>query len=256
MWKHLILVYNKKMDIRRKPKGEKICRGAYNYTKRDHRYAEEEFVVYKDRKELSMSMFAYLYARIPTGELLTTYVDYIVNKDYSPQNLYMERTLGKSVIQENYAFNPLENKLTYHYSGPQGIKTAVVTTPSKFTLTTPTTSTSFTFLRTKKEDTLGKNYYTVMGTDNYWKYEHEPYTKVVAMERTGIGSASISIEGKSLQSIPYKLYDGEDLQKGDNSINAPYLNVYLSKIVTIPYIVDSNDGTKIQIRYLNDLDNQ
>ena len=242
------------MELRRKPKGEKICRGAYNYYKRETLYAEEEFEIYKDRKELNMSMFAYLYARVPTGELLTTYVDYIISKDFMPQNLYIERTLGKSVIQENYAYDSKDNSLIYHYSGPKAQEQVTITTPSKFTLTTPTTSTSLTFLRTKKEDTVAKNYYTIIGSDNNWSYEGGPTSKIVVMERVGIGQETLTIEGKKLQSTPYKLFDGDDLSEDKESFQVPHLQVYLSKVVTIPYLIKSDDGTKIQIKYLNDFD--
>jgi hypothetical protein len=242
------------MELRRKPKGEKICRGAYNYYKRGTLYAEEEFEVYRDRQELSISFFAYLYARIPTGELLTTYVDYVVSKDFMPKNLYIEKMLGKSIIQENYSYDPKENELNYHYSGPKSKENLVITTPSKFTLTTPTTSTSFTFLRTKKEDTVAKNYYTVYGSDNNWNFNGPPDSKIVVMERTGIGFQTIDIDGKKLQATPYKLFDGDDLEDDQESINAPHLNISLSKVLTIPYLIKSEDDTKIQIKYLNDFE--
>lgn len=242
------------MELRRKPKGDKVCRGAYNYYKRDTMYAEEEFEVYRDRQELTLSFFAYLYARIPTGELLTTYVDYVVSKEFIPQNLYIERMLGKAIVQENYSYNPKDNQLDYHYSGPKTKEHVIITTPSKFTLTTPTTSTSFTFLKTKKEDTVAKNFYTIYGTDNNWSYIGPPESKIVVMERTGIGSETIDIEGKKLQSTPYKLFDGEDLEEDVESIHAPHLNVSLSKVLTIPYLIKSADDTKIQIKYLNDFE--
>lgn len=244
------------MDVRRNVKGDKVCRGAYDYFKRDTMYAEEEFEVYKDRKDLYTTFIANLYARIPTGELLTTYVDYVVTKDFMPHNLYIERTLGKNTIQENYSFDDKENRLNYHYSGPKAKKHVQIATPSKFSLTTPTTSTSFTFLKSKKEDPLAKNYYNVVGADNNWSFEKGPDTKVVVMERLGIGSESISIDGKQLQSVPYKLFDSEDLEDGEEAANtAPFLNVFMSSIVTIPYQIKSDDGTKIQVKYLNDFDN-
>lgn len=249
------MCYTSPMDIRRTPKGDKVCRGAFDYFKRDTMYAEEEFEVYKDRKELNLTFIANLYARIPTGELLTTYVDYVITKDYLPHNLYIERTLGKSNIQENYSYDFKENQLHYQYNGPKVKKSVQIPAPSKFSLTTPTTCTSFTFLKTKKEDTLSKNYYTIIGTDNNWRYEKEPSGKIVVMERLGIGSENISIEGKQLQSVPYKLFDGEELQQVDDSSNANSINVYMSNVITIPYLIKSDDGTKIQVKYLNDLDN-
>jgi len=242
------------MELRRKPRGEKICRGAYNYFKRDTLYAEEEFEFYKDRKELTSSLFAYLYARVPTGELLTTYVDYVISKDYMPQNLYIERTLGKNVIQENYAYSSKDSTITYNYKGPKKQEQVVITAPSKFSFTTPTTSTSMTFLRSKKEDTVGKNYYSLVGSDNNWSFEGEPYAKVVVMERVGIGQETLMIDGKNLQSTPYKLYDGEDLSDEKEAFQVPHLQVHLSKVATVPYLIKSDDGTKIQIKYLTDFD--
>ncbi|MCR9203927.1 MAG: hypothetical protein NXH75_05090, partial [Halobacteriovoraceae bacterium] len=75
------------METRRRPRGEKVYRGAYNYLKGDTLYAQEEFEVYKDRKELGMTFFAELHSRVATGELLTVFVDYVITKEYVPQKL-------------------------------------------------------------------------------------------------------------------------------------------------------------------------
>lgn len=217
-------------------------------------YAEEEFEIYRDHKEFTITFMAILYARIPTGELLTTYVDYVVGKDFMPHNLYIERILGNSMIQENYSYDIKDNQLHYHYSGPQGKDHVQLSAPSKFSLTTPTTSTSFTFLKSKKEDPLSKNYYTILGAENNWSFEKGPDSKIVVMERTGSGAESINIDGKTLQSVPYRLFDSEDLLDENESANAPSLTVNMSSIITVPYQIKSNDGTKIQIKYLSDLE--
>ncbi len=242
------------MEIKRKPRGDKVYRGAYNYYKGDKLYAEEEFEVYKDRKELGMSFFARLHARVATGELLNIYVDFTLTKDYVPQKLLIEKDIGQESVTELYDFNPRKNGLDYIFINKSGQEHMQVTVPPKFGITTPTTSTSMLFLKYKKEDTTAKNFYQVLSSSNQWSFEKEPYMQTIVAERAALSAENISIEGQSVTATPYKLWDGADLNEDTEIASLDNIVVQLSKYSSIPYQVKSQDGTRIQIRYLNDLD--
>ncbi len=241
------------MDIKRKPRGDKVYRGAYNYYKGEKLYAEEEFEVYKDRKELGMSYFARLHARVATGELLNIYVDYMLTKDYIPQKLLIEKDIGQESVTELFDFNPRKNGLDYIFINKSGQEHLHLTVPTKFGITTPTASTSMLFLKSKKEDTTSKNYFQVLSSSNQWIFEKEPYLQTIVAERTALSAENLTIEGQSVTATPYRLWDAAELDDGDTT-GADHIVAQLSKYGTIPYSVRSTDGTRIQIKYLNDLD--
>lgn len=242
------------MEIRRRPRGEKVYRGAYNYFKGETLYAQEEFEVYKDRKELGMTFFAELHSRVATGELLTVYLDYVITKEYIPQKLTIERTLGNLIVKELYDFNPRKNFVDYIFLSKKGQEHAKINVPPKFSIMTPTACTSMLYLKTKKEDTTSRNYFPVLCSTNLWTYENEPFQQTIAAERTALASENINIDGHSVAATPYKIFDAQDLEAADDADQVPFATTQISKHATIPYTVISQDGIRIQIKYLNDLD--
>ncbi len=242
------------MDLRRKPRGDKIYRGAYNYFKGDNLYAEEEFEVYKDRKELGMSFFGELHSRVATGEMLTVYVDYTLSKDYVPRKLLVEKTLGKEVVTEIFDFNPKINMLDYLFISSDGQEHIEVKVPPRFAITTPLTFTSMLFLKVKKEDVTAKNFYPILSVKNQWRYEEPPYQQIIVAERAALASENLNIGGQSVPATPYKVWDSEDLEQQDDSNTATFATAQVSKHSTIPYLLRSQDGLKIQVKYFNDLD--
>jgi hypothetical protein len=242
------------MEIRRRPRGDKVYRGAYNYYKGETLYAEEEFEVYKDRKELGMSFFAEIHSRVSTGELLVIYVDFALTKDYVPQKLMVERSLGELVVKEIYDFNPRTNVIDYIFMSKKGQEHKQLQVPPKFSITTPSASTSMLFLKTKKEDTTAKNFYPILSSTNQWSFETTPFQQTVAAERTALASENINIDGHSVAATPYKVFDVIDLDKAQEQDGVPFATTHISKHATIPYIIRSQDGLRIQIKYLNDLD--
>ncbi|MAF77388.1 MAG: hypothetical protein CME63_17185 [Halobacteriovoraceae bacterium] len=242
------------MDIKRKPRGDKIYRGAYSYFKGDKLYAEEEFEVYKDRKELGMSFFATLHARVATGELLNIYLDYSLTKDYTPQKLLIEKDIGQESVTEIFDFNPRKNGVDYIFINKAGQEHFQITVPPKFGITTPTTSTSMLFLKYKKEDTTAKNHYQVLSSSNQWVFEKEPYMQNIVAERAALSAENFSIDGQSVAATPYRIWDASDIEDINDAAHVNHVSVQLSKYASIPYQVKSQDGTRIQIKYLNDLD--
>jgi hypothetical protein len=60
----------------------------------------------------------------------------------------------------------------------------------------------------------------------------------------------MSIDGQSVQAVQYKLYD--DTTDFKTAKEPPHVKIFLSVHGGIPYLVRTDDGTKIQIKYLND----
>lgn len=243
------------MELKRKPRGDKTYRGAYKYLKGETVYCEEEFEVYRDRKELGMSFFSIIHSRVATGELLTYYIDYQINKEYIPQSVYIEKTLGKEVVTELYTFDGRKNLLEYVFVSANGDREHhTINTSPKFFIATPAACTSMIFLKSKKEDTTGKNYYNFIQSRNQWTFEKMPESVNVGLERLSASSVNLSIEGSNLQAIEYKVFDPKEFEDIEDQNLLRNLRVHVSKYATIPYMIKSSDDIKIQVKYLNDLD--
>jgi len=244
------------MELKRKPKGEKVYRGAYNYFKGDTLYAEEEFEVYKDKKELSMSFFSSMFSRVATGELLNIYVDFQVSKDFIPQKVLIERTMGNEIVREMYDFDKRNNVIDYFFITKDGQEHCQIQSGPKFHITTPTTVTSMLFSKSKKEDTSGKNFFSLIASHNKWKFEEAPSAKTIIFQKVSINNENILIEGQQVQALQYRMLEDNQNLDEEKMEKLPNIKVFLSKHVSIPYIVKDDQGTRIQIKFLNDLDKE
>lgn len=230
--------------------GDKIYRGAYSYLRNKNVYSEEQFEVYKNKQDLSMKFFIDTHSRVITGELLTISIDYFVSKDFIPQEVKISRTLGEQTVVEKYIHTPQKNSLTYSFdSGEEIIEKTILTAPI-FHICVPAVATSMLYLKSKKEDTTGKNTYTVLQSYNQWQFDKVPHSRLLIVQRASSRPENLNIEGNNIQATPYKIFESDDI----SSLNDSCIYAYISKYATIPYMIRSDDGTKIQIKYLNNLD--
>ncbi|MGB0452510.1 MAG: hypothetical protein ACPGJV_02260 [Bacteriovoracaceae bacterium] len=233
----------------------KIYRGAYTYLKGTSIYSEETFEVFRERKDMSIHFVSELNTRVSTGELLNIKVNYFVNKDFIPLRVLIDKKLGSEHVAEYYVYEKRNDKIIYEFIDSVGTTTKELATPPKFHITTPTVSTSTAFLRSKKFDGNGLNHFTVWTSQNQWSYQTEPTTKNIHAKRMNTAHENIMIEGHNVQAVHYRIFEfQEDFNDGDVDTQ-PYVNIYLSKYAGIPYTLRSDaDGTKIQIKYFNSLD--
>lgn len=236
----------KQMIIR----GEKVLRGSYNYYRVNSVYSEETFEVYRDRQDFSVSFFSDIHSRVSTGELLTINVDVKLTKDFVPFYIKVIRALGKDVSTETYTYEKSASSLLYTFETEHESQEVQIPISSKFHVATPAACSSMVFLKSKREDTTSKNFYHLVQSDNKWKYEAVPQVKIIAMQRVGTGTENVVIDGHSVQATQYRLFEDDN----DTTDNPPSLKVHISKHATIPYIIKGDDGTRIQIKFLNDLD--
>lgn len=231
-------------------RGDKVFRGSYNYYRHNNIYSEEVFEVYRERQDFGMSFFADIHSRVSTGELLTVQVDVKITKDFIPYSVKVVRALGKDVVTETYSYTKTNSMVHYTFETKNEFQEIQIPTNPKFHVATPAACSSMIFLKSKKEDTTGKNFYNLIQSENKWKYESEPLVKMVAMQRIGTGTENVVIDGHSVQATHYRLFE----DNGDVKDLPPAIKVHISKHATIPYIIKSDDGTRVQIKYLNDLD--
>jgi hypothetical protein len=233
-------------------KNDKIYRGSFLYFRNESQYAEENFDVYREKKDQALAYISEASIRVSSGEILNLHVEYVVNKEFIPTFVKVEKIMGKESIVELYEFNPKKNFVVYTYENSKGHKESVeILTAPKFHVTTPTSASSMLFLRSKKFDANGKNSFNVLISHNQWEYKENPAFKNVILERATLTAEKINIDGQNVQATQYKLFD--DHTDFKNLKDPPHLKIFLSPHGGIPYIIRGEDGTKIQIKYLNDL---
>ncbi|MBY0415905.1 MAG: hypothetical protein K2Q18_17160 [Bdellovibrionales bacterium] len=233
-------------------KEDKIYRGSFNYFRNENAYTEETFEVYRDKKEQSYHYISEAVVKVTTGEILNLQVEYVVNKDYIPTFVLINKIMGKETARETYEYNSKRNQIIYKFTNSKGEETIneIVTAP-KFHITTPTAASSMLFLRSKKFDTSGKNSFNLLVGFNQWEYRSAPVFKIVMLERANLTVEKMNIDGQNVQATQFRMYDEEVDTKSTKE--PQHIRVYISQHGGIPYLIRSEDGTKIQIKYLNDL---
>lgn len=229
-----------------------MYRGAFSYFRNENSYAEENFDVYRDKREQSLHYVSEAIVKVTTGEVLNLHVEYIVNKEYIPQFVAVEKIMGKEATREVYQYNARKNQLVYKFTNSKGDEHEdEIATAPKYHITTPTAASSMLFLRSKKFDASGKNAFNVLVGFNQWTYKEAPLFKSILLERASLTAEKMNIDGQNVQATQYKMYD----EAADfKSVKEPqHVKIFLSQHGAIPYLIRSEDGTKIQIKYLNDL---
>lgn len=233
----------------------KVMKGAYKYLRNNTIYCEETFDVYKERKENAYSFESALHSRVATGELLTMKVTYRFNKDYIPTFVMIERNLGENSIKEIYDYDGRRNVLKYSFLDKKGkYHDHELITTNKFYITTPCACASMAFLRSKKFDNTGDNVYSFWTSRNQWEFTAIPIVQTISVKKISTSYEPLTVDGNKLQSLEYRLWESQD-EGTANAEDPEFIRVFLSKHVTIPYMIkDERDNTKIQIKFLNDLE--
>jgi hypothetical protein len=233
-------------------KEDKIYRGAFAYIRNEGSYAEEIFDVYKDKRDQSYHYVSQAIVKVTTGEVLNLHVEYIVNKDYIPQMVVIEKIMGKESTRETYEYLPRKNHLVYKFINSKGEEhTEEISTAPKYHIATPTAASSMLFLRSKKFDANGKNSFNILVGKNLWEYKDAPIFKSVILERASLTVEKMNIDGQNVQATQYKMFD--EATDFKSAKDPQHIKIFLSQHGAIPYMVRTDDGTKIQIKYLNDL---
>ncbi len=237
----------------KKKKEQKLYRGAYEYSRNNNIYTEETFDVYRDKKEMGLNFVSQTMSRVATGELLNISVDYTVNKEFIPVKVHIDKTLGNEHVEETYIFNNKTNIITYTFKSNDEKEVHEISTGPKFHIAAPTVCTSMLFLKTKKVDATSKTNFTTFVSENQWSFKSIPSSKSMVIERVSLTAENLSIDGSNLTAMEYKLFEQPD-DEGDNDANInDFLRVYVSPHASIPYLVKSEEGTKMQVKYLNNL---
>ncbi len=232
---------------------EKIYRGAYQYFKNGELYSDENFEVYRDIREQTFTFEVEVLSRVLTGEFLRSQIYYTISKEYIPVDVMLERTLGSKVAKEHFKYSSLRNIVTYNFLGGGGEIGYELPVPPKFHIMTPASCTSCLYLRSKKFDPTGKNVYSVVTSNNMWNYEEDPVIKGLVTEKKGNTTKTLKLETQEVQANIYQVWEYGSAASPEG-IPLGIVDVYTSKHMSIPYLIETKDGIVIKIKYLNNLD--
>ncbi len=235
---------------KKNPDLEMVIKGAYEYTYKEQIYCEENFHFYKNVKESTFTYQSESLSRLESGEFFKVECVYVLNKDYYPIRTIINKYVGSSHILESYIPDQTKTNITYKYSLNKKVEKSVIQVPPKYNIATSHTCNSFVFLMQKKYDPTGRNFHNVLVSENLWEFIETPKMSYVIIIRQGNGTSDYSIKGKKLKSTVYEIYSSEDYEK----LGEKPMMVYISKHYTIPYAIIIDEDTKIEIKYLNELD--
>ena len=245
-----------KLDKNKSSNFFRLFRGAYRYVHDSEQYCEENFEIFKEKKELNTHYNSEIMGRVSTGQLLKVSTEVIVNRGWIPQKVVIERSLGQNSSKETYRYNQRENLLTYKFESPHQKEMEELSTPPKFYIQTPAASSSMLFIGSKKIDQTAENHFLVYQGEDQWVYQAPPKPKNLILKRAKVGETeAIKIGEHSLNSIEYRLTEFEQLEdakkKESPSIPKNPLYIYMSNHMNIPYKIHETENNFIEILYLN-----
>ncbi len=246
------------MDLGENPI-QKIFRGAFDYFRKGVIYSQETFEVFKDKKHYNYNFVSEQNSRTATGELLRITIDYQINKNWLPQMVTIKKHLGSQEVIETFEYDQGSSSIIYTFAPSKGRPTQnKILAPPHYHVATPTVATSFLFVLSKKFDTTSRNDYAVLISKNQWKYVEPPKFFNVSLERVNVTSETIIINAHELQSFQYKLLATDDVitanRKKSNKEPPQFIRVFLSQHLAIPYLIEGENETTVQIKYLKNLE--
>ena len=234
------------MRLKRTPLGEQIFKGFYDYFQGDDCYSEEEFEVYRNPQNMTMSFFSNIYTRMTTGEMLSVYVDYTVYKNYLPYKVLIEKALGKNKCGETYEYDKAKKLVNYIFISNEEEKHIEIPIASRFHIATPSTASSMLFIQNQRRAANEQSCFTMLTGKNQWSFKQEPILKSVVLYKTREKTEPFKMGKEAVYTDAYRLYENV---KGESlNMNAPSLGVYMSQYFNIPYILESSNGMTIKIK--------
>lgn len=238
---------------------QKLYCGAFDYLRKGVIYSQETFEVFKDKKHYNYNFICEQHSRTSTGEVLRITVNYLINKNWLPQVVVIKKQLGNQEATETYEYDSSTSYLIYTFAPAKGRPTQnKITTPPHFQISTPTSATSFLFVLSKKFDATSRNDYSLLVSKNQWKYSEAPKFFNISLERVNVTSETIIINGHELQSIQYRLFATEDVisanRKKNSKEQTSSIRAFLSQHLTIPYLIEGENETTVQVKFLQNLD--
>ena len=152
---------------------QKVATGRYTYYSEDTPYSEERFEIQQTPLKDMTRYISTTITRLTTGELLKINCTYDVNIKWRPIKVIIKKSMGTKKVIESYSTDGIEGSLNYELQTELGKERDHVKTTGPYQIATPSIVTSFLCTQHRKVDPLSRTRYTLLFSQNDWKYEHE-----------------------------------------------------------------------------------
>jgi hypothetical protein len=229
-------------------------KGRIEYQYQDNIYSEENFNAYKSQKDSYIYFYCEQNSRTETGDFIKAKLYYVLSKDWVPSVVIMEKNISDIHSIEKFELISKGSQIDYYFWNKHEEKMykGQISIPPKFQIATPFATTTCLFLGSKKFDPTNRNFYNIICSDNSWEFLSLPQMKYVVVERLSASSAEIKIQEKTVKAVHYRV----KAMTEDNKSNEQPINLFLSKHLHIPYLLDVPGGIKIYIKRLQEMTNE
>ena len=243
----------KKLNLKR------IYQGSYHYIHDGVNYCEENFEVLKSKEKSSLQFNSEMLSRTKKGELLQANVNYVVNSNFIPVLVQIQKQLGRENCKELYRYNEANSTIEYKFQNRGVIDRREIKVTSKFHIAAPTTVQSTIFLLTKNFDLMSKQSCKIVKNENKWIFKDPPKDINIIAEKASASLRNITIGSHKLKASPFYIYEEDNYQANNiNNMNArkpkEHLIAHISKYHSIPYLIDDPiNNHRIEIFKLKNL---
>ena len=235
---------------------KRMYQGSFHYYHNGTNYCEENFEVLKSKEQSSIQFNCEMISRTKKGELFQANVNYIVNQNFIPTIVQIEKHLGKENCKEIYRLNENTSTIEYKFMNRGVVERREIKVTSKYHIAAPTTAQSMLFLLTKNFDISNKQNFKLIKNDNKWVFKHLPYDANMIAEKASASLRNLNIKGHKLKANIYYLFDEKPgyLNTLHSSRPEEHIVAYVSKFHAIPYLIeDKLNGHRIEINQLKNL---
>jgi len=244
---------------------EKLFEGSYEYRDKRKMYSQENFKVFQPFDTDLLVYHAEILTRCPNGEFLKIYVTYTINSEHLPVEVIIRKELGVLNVEE--IFRPMaKNQQFIDYtfkSNGKRVQIEEFQVPTgRYHISTPATTCALIFLGSKKYDPTKRNSYSMVRSENDWEYAtgnlKHAHVYLETENQAHTGSEEIMVKGVKRECRKYLYFEQikQEVIKGKKETPDEIPVVfYISEHVSLPYLVEFNDGIVVEVGQLKDLQN-
>ena len=224
----------------------KLFHGRYRFYHKQQVYAGESFEVWQNPQDKTLTFRSEIFTPNVKGEDLKITTCYIVDQNYRPIQLVMERCLGEFYAQEVFTPDKELPRLNYIFKTQKSHKEITMQVPPLYHLATSAICTAFFFSKTKKYDPIALNNFHVITSHNIWEYQGPPQIGEIFLKCENIlTEEERSVGNKKLMGTQFVVSLGKEQGKKQG------ISYFISRYHAIPYQVTVDHRMQIEIDHFH-----